>query len=306
MQFSLKPIICAVTLSWVFAIDADAQQSGTSMNSRMVEIDGHDVHVRFSGLENRKQGSPVIVFEAGATNSLEVWNRVLPNVASFAPVVAYDRAGLGQSVWDNKPPTPKHVSGKLHQLLGKIGAAPPYLLVGYSWGGVLARYFAGYYPGDMAGLVYVDPSPIVTQSFADELAPFDSVGAGKAGYDTLWTSFAALFANAPAAAHAEFKVLRSLMVLDIKDRDIPPVPDVPVVILIAAKPYPPFLQLPYDQQAHFMVDVRHRIKKLQEWALASTQGTLVVSNHTTHAIPKEDHELIIWAIRRVFSSVTDP
>ena len=51
-------------------------------------------------MENRKKGSPVIVFEAGATNSLDVWKNVLPTVAQFAPVVAYDRAGLGQSAWD--------------------------------------------------------------------------------------------------------------------------------------------------------------------------------------------------------------
>jgi hypothetical protein len=74
------------------------------------------------------------------------------------------------------------------------------------------------------------------------------------------------------------------------------------VVLVAAKPYPPFMQLPYDQQEHFKIDVRHRVRKLQEWALGSKRGTLVVSNHSTHAMPREDYDLIIWAINRVLLS----
>jgi hypothetical protein len=43
-----------------------------------------------------------VVFEAGASNSLGVWDRVLPEVAAFAPTLAYDRAGLGESEWDDQ------------------------------------------------------------------------------------------------------------------------------------------------------------------------------------------------------------
>ena len=293
---------CSGILIWLQAVSADGQPTPT-ITSQMVDIDGHAIHVSYSPLENRKKGSPVIVFEAGATNSLDVWKNVMPTVAHFAPVVAYDRAGLGQSAWDNKTPTPRHVTERLHQLLKKIGAEPPYLLVGYSWGGPLARYFAGYYPTEIAGIVYVDPSPIVTQSFANVLAPFDSVGAGRAGYDALWNGFTALFKNPSPAVSEETKVMRSLMERDVKDRDLQPVPDVPVVVLVAGKPFPPFMQLPYDQQEHFKVDVRHRVRKLQEWALESKRGTLVVSNHSTHAMPREDYDLIIWAINRVLNSV---
>ena len=289
---------------WLSAFTAEGQPN-SSITSQIVDIDGHAVHVLYSGLKDRAKGSPLIVFEAGATNSADVWKNVLPNVAQFAPVLAYDRAGLGQSAWDNKAPTPKHVLERLHLLLKKVGAEPPYLLVGYSWGGPLVRYFAGYFPAEIAGIVYVDPSPIVTQSFAEELAPYDSVGVGRAGYDALWNGFTAVFKNAPPAAGEETKVIRGLMEQDVKDRDLRPVPDVPVVVLIAAKPYPPFMQLPYDQQEHFKIDVRHRVKKLQEWALESKQGTLVVSNHSTHAIPREDYDLIIWAINRVLTSVND-
>ena len=74
-----------------------------------------------------------------------------------------------------------------------------------------------------------------------------------------------------------------------------------LVVLVAAKPYPPLPGLPYDPQAQFQADLRHRIKMLQEWALTSPRGTLVVSNSTSHAVPREDPDLIVWAVERVLS-----
>src|SRR5687768_7231640 len=162
---------CMLVLWMLLHSGAEAQQPD-AMTSRMVDVNGHQMHVKFSGLENRKQGNPVIVFEAGATNSLEVWANVLSHVLGLGPVVVYDRAGLGKSAWDNTTPTPQHVWNRLRHLLQEIGAEPPFVFVGYSWGGSLVRYYAGYNPEEVAGLVYVDPGPIVTQSLAEKLAPY--------------------------------------------------------------------------------------------------------------------------------------
>jgi hypothetical protein len=49
--------------------------------------------------------------------------------------------------------------------------------------------------------------------------------------------------------------------------------------------------------------VRHRIRQLQEWALDSPHGTLVVSNATTHLVPREDPDLIVWATKRVLDQI---
>ncbi|MEX1241493.1 MAG: alpha/beta hydrolase [Cyclobacteriaceae bacterium] len=279
-----------------------AQPVDTARTTRMVEVDGYQVRVQVAGLGSRQRGSPVIILEAGLSNSLEVWNKVFSQVASAAPVVAYDRAGMGRSDWDNMTPTPQHVTARLRRLLLTMDVAPPYVLVGYSWGGILARYFAGYYPTEIAGIVYVDPGPIITQSLADELAPFDSVGAGREGHEAYWSSFGALIERRSPAAKAEFRAMRNLFVLNPGDRDLRAVPDVPVVVLISAKPFPPFMKFSFDQEQHYKVDVRHRIRMLQGWALNSPKGTIVVSNQTTHAIPREDPELIVWAVRRVLAA----
>ena len=288
---------------WLGGASVTAQAPDTSAKVRMVEVAGRAVRVQTVGLDRRRPGSPVVVFEAGAANTLDVWRSVLPNVASLAPVVAYDRAGLGSSEGDNERPTPRHVSNRLRRLLEQLGATPPYVLVGYSWGGDLARYFAGHHPGDVAGLVFVDPGPVLTQSLAERLAPFDAIGAGRAGFDAYWSRLGALFERAPPAIRAEADVFRGLVQLDSAELDLGRIPDVPVVVIIAAKYRPlPMLQLPFDARAHFEADVRHRIKLLQEWALASPRGTLIVSNHSTHAVPREDPELIVWAVTRVLAA----
>jgi pimeloyl-ACP methyl ester carboxylesterase len=304
LRGGIRRLVRGAMALWALAgASAAAQQAGAT-KTQMVDVDGHAVRVQFSGLDTRGAGSPVVVLEAGASNALEVWSSVLPLVAAVAPVVAYDRAGLGRSEWDNEVPTPKHVSNRLRRLLERIGAKPPYVLVGYSWGGILTRYFAGDHPGDVAGLVFVDPGPMVTFSLAERLAPFEAIGVGRPGFDAYWSRLGVVFERSPPAVRAEVDVFRGLVQLDSADRDLRPVPDVPVVVLIAAKYLPlPMLQLPFDARAHFEADVRHRIKILQEWALASPRGTLVVSNHSTHAVPREDPDLIVWAIRRVLSAV---
>lgn len=292
----------ALAVSATPASLATAQQPRGPV-TRLVTVDGRAVRVQAAGLERRKRGSPIVVFEAGAMNTLDAWQRVLPNVATVAPVVAYDRAGLGQSAWDSIAPTPRHVVTRLRRILREIRAEPPYVLVGHSWGGSLMRFFAGYHPTEVAGIVYVDPGPIITQAIADEVAPFDTIGAGRAGYDAFWASFAGVVARASPAMRAEFAVFRGLMDRDPADRDLSPAPDVPTVMVLAAKSFPLPLQLPYDTEAHFQADLRHRIRMLQEWALAAKHGTVIVSSRTSHAIPREEPDLIVWAVNRVLAAV---
>jgi pimeloyl-ACP methyl ester carboxylesterase len=47
---------------------------------------------------------------------------------------------------------------ELRALLAVAGVAPPYVLVGHSFGGMNVRLFATRYPAEVAGLVLVDPS----------------------------------------------------------------------------------------------------------------------------------------------------
>ena len=295
----------AVPLIALLVVRPVVATAQSPLSTRMISVGGHAMRAQVAGLDGRRPGTPVVVFEAGALQSSGNWGRILSDIAAVGPVVAYDRAGLGQSVWDGQTPTPRHVVTRLRQLLQQLGAPPPYLLVGYSWGGSLARYFAGYHPTEIAGIVYVDPGPIVTQSIDDEIAPYNAIGAGRGGYDTFWSAYEAFVVNIPSpAAKSEFNVYRDLMRIDPAARDLKPAPDVPTAMIIAAKQQVIPLQLPYDAAAHFRADVRHRIAKLQEWALSASNATIVVSNTTTHAVPREDPDLVVWAVKRVFAATS--
>jgi pimeloyl-ACP methyl ester carboxylesterase len=281
---------------------AYAQQNPSLPGVRMLDLDGRAVRVQAIGLQGRRPGSPVVVFEAGASNSLDVWRAILPQVAPMAPVVAYDRAGLGSSDWDNASPTPRHVADRLRRVLREIGAEPPFVLVGASWGGMLARYFASYYPGEVIGLVFVDPAPMVTESLASNLRPFETIGAGRAGYDAYWSSVASMMAGTPPAVRAEMQVFRGLLETDLAARDLRQVPAVPMVVIVAAKDLQVPLAVPFDMRKYFQADLRYRINVLNEWVLGSPHGTLVVASNTTHIISRDDPGLIVSAIQRVLGA----
>ena len=101
-------------------------------------------------------GSPTVVLEAGFGADTQSWEDVQPEVGRVTRTCAYDRAGTGNSV---APPgvrgAPDEIAD-LRRLLARTHAEPPYVLVGHSYGGVLARVFAHAYPSETAGLVLVD------------------------------------------------------------------------------------------------------------------------------------------------------
>ena len=76
-------------------------ESGDAMHSKPVHaiFNGR----RLSGLLSG-EGQVTVVLEAGLGGTIEDWARVQPEVAKFARVFSYDRAGLGQS---EKAPTPR-------------------------------------------------------------------------------------------------------------------------------------------------------------------------------------------------------
>jgi pimeloyl-ACP methyl ester carboxylesterase len=85
------------------------------------------------------------------------WAAVQPEVAKFARVCSYDRAGLGWSEPSPSPRTAPNMVDELHSLLAGAGVEPPYVLVGHSLGGGLVRLYAHQHPDQVVGMVLVDP-----------------------------------------------------------------------------------------------------------------------------------------------------
>ncbi len=121
---------------------------------RLIDLGGWRLHLNCSGQANPSR--PAVILEAGAGDFSVDWSLVQPLVASFARVCSYDRAGAGWSDLGPRPRTMRQQVWELHALLEKAGEKPPFVLVGHSYGGWLARLFAETYPADVSGMVLVE------------------------------------------------------------------------------------------------------------------------------------------------------
>lgn len=101
-------------------------------------------------------GRPTAILIAGRNDTALSWGPVLAALAGRAHAVAYDRAGLGDSDPDMKIPSAERSVADLSRLINVVSAGPC-VVAGHSYGGLLALLLAAAHPGQLAGLVLVDP-----------------------------------------------------------------------------------------------------------------------------------------------------
>lgn len=136
-------------------LPTSAQQNNNSTPSdlpgQMVDIGGYRLHLYCMG-----KGSPTVILENGLGDIFADWIFVQPEVAKFTRVCSYDRAYEGFSDVGPVPPTMHQEVYEAHLMLQQARIAPPYVFVGHSYGGMLARLYTMTYPKEVAGLVLVD------------------------------------------------------------------------------------------------------------------------------------------------------
>ena len=123
------------------------------MPGRLIVAGAHRLHFNSQG-----SGLPPVILEAGIAASSVSWEYVREGVAKFAEVLSYDRAGYGWSGPATDGMTPERLVSDLHTALAGLGLSAPYVIVGHSFGGLLARLYARIYPTEVAGLVLADPA----------------------------------------------------------------------------------------------------------------------------------------------------
>jgi len=99
---------------------------------------------------------PSVVVIGGLGTTVADWAGLLPSMAEHGRVLVHDRAGLGASDQDPEPRTAGRIADDLRAVLEQSGLASPYVLVGHSWGGLVARLMAHQTPDQVAGIVLVD------------------------------------------------------------------------------------------------------------------------------------------------------
>ncbi|HEX4122555.1 MAG TPA: alpha/beta hydrolase [Verrucomicrobiae bacterium] len=244
-----------------------------------VDAGGHELRMLISG-----SGHPAVVFETGGTpadgGALEGWDRVQPRVSKFATTVSYDRAGIVWSEPGPKPRDARQVARELHTALGNAHVAPPYILVGHSFGGPLNRVFAGMYPGEVVGMVLLDPTQ---EEFMDWYHDWSQT------HDR----------EHDPHVNPEWKDYQPSLVEAHESR----VPEgIPVVLVTAMGPrvLPAFMP---EKEREEMKLVRPAwLKFHQEWVEKLPKGRHIITEKSGHGIPFEEPDLVIKTIREVFDA----
>lgn len=241
-----------------------------------------------AGLEQRQPGQPVIVLEAGSDATVESWKPNFSDLAQLAPVVAYDRRGLGQSAPDTVPPTLKRNVETLHAVLQQLGASPPYVLVGHSLGGVIIRGFSSLYSKETAGLVYLDVPDFeaTREERAAALPPEDRKRALEP------PDLPAIPADTPPGLRAVFEQLLAEMRDDFPSaRGWRQPPGIPVAVVVTTRAD--------RMRGNSGVMVGLQIKHQQEWALSSPNSLFVLAGHTGHQVHRDDPALVLQLVKHV-------
>jgi pimeloyl-ACP methyl ester carboxylesterase len=118
---------------------------------RLVSVGDHKLHLLGKG-----SAVPAVVIEMGAGEASHLWWPVQDQIAEFASVCTYDRAGYGWSEATRAGRTIDDRGEELHTLLTNAGIAGPYIFVAHSYGGLVVRSLAQNHPDEVAGLVLVD------------------------------------------------------------------------------------------------------------------------------------------------------
>jgi pimeloyl-ACP methyl ester carboxylesterase len=262
-------------------------------------------------LECRGAGSPTVVLVGGLRASAGDWSladksapAVFPAVAKFTRVCAYDRPGTpvgdksSRSDPVPQPTTAKDAVADLHALLRTADEARPYVLVGHSYGGLIARLYASTYPDDVSGLVLVDA---LAEGLRDAETPAQ------------WAIQRKLIEGDVRDSLAQYPALERTDVDTSFDQlgAAPPLRPVPLVVLSADRPWgpqiPPMIaagKLPADVPQDFGYVTDTAQKQAQErLARLVPDAKHMTNTNSGHEIHKEQPQLVINAIREVVDAV---
>jgi pimeloyl-ACP methyl ester carboxylesterase len=277
-----------------------AQQPSPVLWTTTVDVDGAMLRVRSSFARGTTVHGPVVVFETGAGIPLETWDKVLVHVAAFAPVVAYDRPGTGKSAWNGEQLTPQHANQRLKKLLETMGVPAPIVLVGHSWGGALARYFAGEHPQLVKAILYIDPTDVtMTEPMWQQM--FASFGATTKDLDAFFAVMDTSTRDLPPAVRAESMMMMQLLrTKTVDERGLKPAPDVPASVLLAGRIMPlPKGMVPFDGEAYARALQDARVSALPAWVKG--KGRFLVVEGAGHFVYRDAPDVIVAEIERLMN-----
>src|SRR5947199_3455 len=137
---------------------------------------------RMMYIECHGSGSPTVLLISGTDTASDLWHAadqkgpaVYDEIQKTTRVCAYDRPGaphLDQTFSRSdpvpQPTSPQNGVDDLVALLKAADVAGPYVLAAHSFGGTIARVFAGEHPDEVKGIVFVD---VLTPELRAQMTP---------------------------------------------------------------------------------------------------------------------------------------
>ncbi len=121
---------------------------------RRIDVGGCELYVEEEG-----RGLPLVLINGGPGGTHHGFHPWFSRAKGFARVIYYDQRGCGLSDWKpGRGYSVEQAVGDLENLRQSLGISR-WVILGYSYGGFLAQYYAIHFPENVAGLVLVSAMP---------------------------------------------------------------------------------------------------------------------------------------------------
>jgi pimeloyl-ACP methyl ester carboxylesterase len=228
-------------------------------------------------LDCRGRGEPVVVLESGlGVDPATTWAGVKPDIARRTRVCSVLRPGLGGVTREVPPRTAGQAADSLARLLDAGAPGARVVLVGASFGGLIAQIYAGRHRDRVAGIVLVDSiHPDLDATFARLFGP---IAAAKRAL--------ALAQNTEGVDFAD------LLVSDREARAVRSLGDVPLVALAHSDSF--------NAGESGSPRLERAWRRMQaRLAALSTRGEMRIPAHSHHRIAEDRPDAVVAAIEQV-------
>jgi pimeloyl-ACP methyl ester carboxylesterase len=255
-----------------------------------------------------------LVFESGLGANSWNFQLLFPTLASNIPGIAYDRNGLGESEPDTTVKTDGDVVRRLHAFLKLAKIDPPYILVGHSYGGPLVRLFTAYYPNEVTGLVFIDPSDfMLTEKEDEQIKAVSQSPVGFRDWNILLKKAIEDTSLSTSVRNDNRRVMYANAAGYFNEYDsLPPLRNIPVSVLIAYnQPIDSFSMAQLTELKiinpvpWFKERNKYRVTHFAEMIENNHNSSMVLLPGYVHFIHQQDPMLVITAIRNVYSNAMD-
>ena len=276
----------------------------------LVDIGGRSLYLTCAG-----SGGPTVVLVTGYRDTSDIWSidqinpsaprtRVMPAVASFTRVCAYDRPGTATSLGDEdlisrsdaipQPRAASEVVDELHALVHAAGIETPFVLAAHSLGGALARMYTSAFPEDVSGLVLIDAyneriEALMTPEQWASLVTFNA----ELGTDTI----------VPIPDYGGIETI-PYGSMNPELRETAPLGDIPLAVLAHGLPFE--IDQPPDGFTSAVELEGYLTSANEQLATLTTDARYWVGETSGHYIQQDQPELVIEAIRQVVTGVREP